>query len=105
VAVHLLDMVPLISWVMGMEPLLVLLGTETVSVLLDMEPFVEPLRKDSPFELVDTEPFVGNLDNILRELRDMVNCGKFLDNWFVGMEDLAGEMDMVLTAEAAGTVS
>jgi hypothetical protein len=84
VAVHLLDMVRLISWVMGMEP------------------FVQPLRKDSPFELVDTEPFVGNLDNFLREVRDMVNCGKFLDNWFVGMEDLAGEMDMVLTAEAVG---
>ena len=103
--VHLLDMVRLISWVMGMEPFLVLLGTETVSVLLDMEPFVEPLGKDSPFELLDTEPFVGHLDNFLRELRDMVNCGMFLDNWVVGMEDLAGEMDMVLTAEAVGTVS
>jgi hypothetical protein len=52
-----------------------------------------------------TETFVGHLDNFLRELRDMVNCGKFLDNWVVGMEDLAGEMDMVLTAEAVGTVS
>ena len=103
--VHLLDMVRLISWVMGMEPFLVLLGTETVSVLLDMEPFVEPPGKDSPFELLDMEPFAEHLDNFLGELRDMVNCGKFLDNWFVGMENLAEEMDMVLTAEAVGTVS
>ena len=35
----------------------------------------------------------------------MVNCEKFLDNWFSGMENLAEEMDMVLTAEAVDMVS
>ena len=70
-----------------------------------MEPFVEPLGKDSPFELLDMEPYAEHLDNFLGELLDMVNCGKFLDNWFVGIENLAGEMDMVLIAEAVGTVS
>ena len=90
---------------LGMETVSVLLDMETVSVLLDMEPFVEPLGKDSPVELLDTEPYAEHLDNFLPELRDMVNCGKFLDNCFVGMENLAEEMDMVLTAEAVGMVS
>ena len=55
--------------------------------------------------LLDTEPFAEHLDNFLGELLDMVNCEKFLDNWFSGMENLAEEMDLVLIAAAVGTVS